>query len=386
VVEPATRERLARLLLALLVVAFPLVYGLRAIFGARVVEPVSGRPAWIHLVLITCSRWPDPSAYPQGPALDSLARRGVRVGPVFAAGEHPATNAVSLWTGRHGANHGVLGPERALPFGAWTLAEGARRAGYRTAAFLTSPFATRQNLAGFEQVVESEGLDAARLADLARSFLTHHAHQRRLLWVHLEHPGSGGAAVEQVLAAVQGTLEDEGARVDTLTVLTALSGPDNAFGEGVARVPLRIELPTALNARRSSDAHLSQLDLTSLLRRLLRLANPDAGAGEAPLQGRAEPLWNAVRGGRANEWVWVELDAGPVLREPGQRELGLRVQADLTAVPPRYDVRQLQNASQLGESLPQAPEPVRRAGEQAFLARRAEVLSGATESIGALGR
>lgn len=380
--ERAGAERGARAVLALLTIAFPAVYAWIVLTAEPVPAPERDAPTWLHLVVITVGDWPQPTAIPSQPALDRLQQHGLHVGPLFTASDDPAASAVSLWTGRHAPNHGVTSGSKALPFGAWTLAEGARRAGYRTAAFLQRPFVTRQNIAGFDALVEGEELDAGRLAELADGFLRGHVGERRLLWLHLDRAGRDLAELDRLLGAVQGTLDDLGENIDALTVVTGLTGSPRAWMEGRCRVPLLVQLPTSLNARIRSQAHLSQVDLTGVLRQLMRIANPDAGAGERPLQSRDEVMWGAMEGAEPFEWVWIEGRFGHIVRRPG-----LRVQVSPAAPDelPERDLRILPGAHAMGRDLPPLAPRDERAALEAYLDVRRQVYAGATEAIDALG-
>lgn len=378
--ERAGAERLARLTLALLMLAFPIVYAIKVAGGERVAEPARGEPSWVHLILITVGSWPEPDAIPSRPALDRLRQRGVEVGPIYTASDDPAAAAVSLWTGRYAPNHGVLSGSQALPFGAWTLAAEAREAGHRTAAYLEQPFVTRQNVAGFDAVIEAEDLGHERLADLADGFLRAHPDERRLVWLHLNDPGEGLADLDALLGAIQGTLAETGDAVDALTVVTGLGGPPRGWMEERCRVPLLMELPTTLHARNRSTAHLSQVDLTGLLRYMLRLDRPDAGAGENNLQSREMTLASAVQGSSPFEWVWIEGRFGHVLRRPG-----LRAQVDPAAPDeiPTYDLRVLAKPEATGRRSPALAPRDERGALEVYQAARREVFDGAKAAIDA---
>ncbi|MEO0651162.1 MAG: hypothetical protein AAFZ65_10835 [Planctomycetota bacterium] len=375
-------SKLARLAVAGLMLAFPLVYGLRVLGTPRIPSPIPTLPADFNLLVLTVGGWQDPQALPPWPSVDSLTGRGVRVGPVFAASDDPAASAVSLWTGRFVPHHGVVDAGRSLPPGAWTLASAARASGARTAAFLQAEFARRQGLAGFDQVVEGLELEPERLGTLAAEFLARDADARSVVWIHLAEPGPAGGHVERVLAPVLGELDGSGARVDTLTVLTALRGRQDAWMEGRARVPLLVELPTALNARRSSEGQLSHVHLTALLRRLMRLPGPDASAGQADLQAEPDPMWNAVRGGDVVQPVWIEGSFGHVWRDGV-----LRVQVDPLeeGALPTYDLRALSNPQVLGRQAPSIGPDQSEAARQLYLDARRRVFAGAVDSVTAPG-
>lgn len=366
------------LVLALAIVAFPTIYLWRVFFTPLTAEPLAVGAARMHLLVVTLGEWPDAESLPDVPSVESIVSRGVRVGPVFAGSDDPAASAATLWTGRFVPNHGVTGPDRKLAPGTWTLAAAARAAGLRTGAFLQASFVRSQGIDGFDEVVEDASLAPDELGSRAAAFFDASRDGNALVWLHLSGPGALGRDLEAALAPVLEALERSGERADTLTVLTALAGRDGAWMEGGARVPLLIELPTALNARRSSDAHLSHVDVTALLRRLARLGLPDGAVGQPRLQGREEALWNAVRGGQAFEWVWVEGAFGHVYRRQG-----LRVQTEAASTD-ELPVRRFQAVNgpqQLGKNAPDLPAAQQPAALEAYLEGRREVLSDAVGSL-----
>ena len=370
--------RLVRLALALAMLAFPLVYGWRILASDPVPMPLPEPPTEIDLIVLTTGEWPTPERIPETPVLDGVRSRGIVAGPVFAGSDDAAASAVTLWTGRVVANHGVRDRDRSLPPLTWSLAQEAADSGARTGAFLSQPFCRRQGIRGFDQVIEAPEMPPAKLGELAAAFLEREPGRRHVVWIHLDSPGPEGIAIEAALGPVLASQDRRGRRTDTLTVVTSLSGREAGWMEGSARVPLIIELPTAMNARRVTAAHLSHVHVTALLRRLMRLGGPNAALAEAPLQAEADPLWNATRGAGAFEPVWVEGEFGHVYRRSG-----LRVQVDPVepGAIPSYDMRALAGAQMLGKNAPTLPANQIDAARQVYLDARAEYLRGAVEPV-----
>lgn len=72
------------------------------------------------------------------PEMDRLARDGIWIERAFTPTPTTGPAHASLFTGLHPWRHGVLDNAVALPGGTATLAEGARAAGFATAAFVSS--------------------------------------------------------------------------------------------------------------------------------------------------------------------------------------------------------------------------------------------------------
>ena len=141
----------------------------------------------------------------QTPALDSLARDGIRFAQAFTPSPITNTSHTSILTGLLPSVHGVtdfgIPLEKAIP----TWAELLKQNGYRTAAFIGSVVLDSRTLApgldrGFDVYdnfpvdappgkhwgyVERRGLDVARRAE---TWMAGHKQKPRFVWVHLYDP------------------------------------------------------------------------------------------------------------------------------------------------------------------------------------------------------
>ena len=335
----ARAERRARWALLALILLLPVVYLPRVLSGAAP-EPLAPRPAWVQLVVVTASRWPDLDGAARHPAFDRLERRGTRARQAYTTTLVPAGAAASLWTGRWASAHGVLAPDRALAPGSWTMARAAREAGARTVAFLQEPFATATGIAGFEKVRESPDAAPSVLAADAATFLARHADERTLVWIHLADAGPGGADVGAVLDVLNTAREDPddatGRRFDTLTLVTGFGTdvPDDGEPGGIGepgepgepgeigdlgddrayRTPLWAVLPAALYAGRSGEGSVSLVDVAGVLCELMRLPRPDESRGERPIQSYTLNLEHALKGGGGFEWLLLHERDREILR------------------------------------------------------------------------
>ncbi|MCZ6596187.1 MAG: hypothetical protein O7B99_00955, partial [Planctomycetota bacterium] len=245
----APKEKAVRVALAALVLAAPLVYVPRVLFGDATDEPLSPAPSWTHLIVVSASRWDAPLNALDQPAVGALAiaaldRRASRIDRMYAPSPSSAACAASLWTGRWPGNHGVLENDRALVAGTWTVAAGAREAGAATAAFLQEPFVSATGIAGFDEVRESPDLLPGEMTRYAAGFLADHTGERVVLWLHLHDAGAGGQAVAEVLAGLFTALEPDGRRFESIVLVCA-------FGSGDAvdpAAPFWLALPGALFA------------------------------------------------------------------------------------------------------------------------------------------
>jgi hypothetical protein len=269
--------------------------------------------AWVHAVIVTASRWEQrapPSAAPT--ALVEFARRGVRVSQAYSPMDDAVAAAVSLWTGRWPDHHQVLDASWALPEGSWTLAEGARRSGTRTAAILAEPFVTRNGIGGFERVKEDPQLGPEGSVEIASRFLAHTQGERVLLWIHLEDAGPGGAHVATVLDGVAEAIEGTGRSGDTLYVATGFR--TEAHKDGRLRVPLLVRFPGAYKAGAVGGGAINIVDLPGALRSILRVGWPDTYAGEAALQSRSESMGHVLKGGAGFQWQLLRFRHRTVFR------------------------------------------------------------------------
>jgi hypothetical protein len=262
------------LALALLCAA-PVLGFLPRLLGPRTGEPQDRRPTWAQVVVVTCGELP-PDLDLAGPGFSALAERAA--GAALRPMESPRAGAASLWTGR-APDETTDGDGSSLAPGAWTLADAARRTGAATAAFLAAPLASQCGIAGFDTLVESPDLDPERLASLADAHLAAHAGERSLVWLHLADPGPRGAALDELLALLHASLERYGHRFDALVAVTPLAGS----APRAEALPLWIELPNSLYARRQGRGAAEITELTSTLLDILRLPGPDVTRGELPI-------------------------------------------------------------------------------------------------------
>lgn len=91
------------------------------------------------------------------PSLDRLAREGARFTRVFSTSFWTLPSHASLFTGRYSTEVGATAETNRLPGAAHTLAERFSQAGYRTAAFVSNSWVSRERGfdQGFETFVES---------------------------------------------------------------------------------------------------------------------------------------------------------------------------------------------------------------------------------------
>lgn len=312
-------DPVARWALFALVIATPVIFGLRLLFAEPTPHPDPEKPTWMHTVLVTVDRWPTPMQVPEGPALAELGVRGSRIGPLFAASTSVEASAASLWTGAYPVRHRVGIDGGQLSSDAWTMASAASEVGTRTAAFTQTGIVERCGLPGFETLDEDRGASSEELGRRAAEWLRSRAGERKFLWVHLERGGPRGAFVEDVFEAVLGALHETGEFSDCQLAFTALAGPLQAEAEFRARVPFLMALPGGLHGGLDTSVHLSLVDLAGLWRQLLRLPPPDAGRGQQRLQSREEFLWAGFKGIPQFHWVWVEGEFGHAMRRPGLR-------------------------------------------------------------------
>ena len=129
------------------------------------------------------------------PAFTALAARGLRFRQAYATVPETLPSHASLFTGLLPAGHGVHENARVLARDRTLAAERLQKAGYRTAAFVSSfVLARRFGLARGFEVYDDElpaGLaerSAAETTERALSYLARDAPQPLLLWVHYYDP------------------------------------------------------------------------------------------------------------------------------------------------------------------------------------------------------
>jgi hypothetical protein len=376
--EKPRAEGLARFLLAVAMLLAPCVYVARLTLAEPETSPRPERPLWANTLLLTVGRWPTPARLPEGPHFADLARGGIEIAGVYAACDQPGPAAVSLLTGRFGLNHGVDGPQRALPPGAWTLASAALQSGARTAAFLQADFVSRHGIAGFETVREDSATDLSALASQAGDWLAEHPGERRFLWLHAERPGAQGAELEAALGTLWTRLAERKEQFQTLTVFTALAGPERPEPDLGLRVPLRLQLPNGVNARRRAEVLLSQVDLAGTLRELLRLPGPSWARGQAPLQSRSRSGYQALEGAEVQEPLWIDGSFGSLARWPDLRAVA---RPTSPGAAPALEFLSLPRWNAGPENGAPLPDGQRTSAEDRFWRLRGSLLEGATSAV-----
>jgi choline-sulfatase len=156
---------------------------------ARAPEPAPARPS---ILLVTLDTTRADAVGPEvTPALEALAARGRRFRQAYATAPETLPSHASMLTGLYPAGHGVHENARVVPSGHPVAAEELQRAGYRTAAFVSSfVLARRFGLArGFDAYDDTlpEGLSertAAATTDRALAYLATAEAAPRFLWVH----------------------------------------------------------------------------------------------------------------------------------------------------------------------------------------------------------
>jgi len=134
------------------------------------------------------------------PALDALARSGVRFDAAYAAAPITLTSHASLMTGRyppgHGARHNGMRVDSRIP----TIADVLAQQGFATAAFIAAfPLDRRFGLSKGFQIYSDrmprgeDGRPANErpgrmVVDEAMDWIGGHLHQRFFVWVHLFEP------------------------------------------------------------------------------------------------------------------------------------------------------------------------------------------------------
>jgi choline-sulfatase len=275
------------------------------------------------------------------PAIDRLAREGVRCLNVASSAPITLPAHCSIMTGLYPPAHGVrdngnyaLGPE------AVTLAERLQTSGYRTGAFVSAAVLTRRY--GLDQGFEVYDDDlwsedepqlfmirerpASRTADRALSWLeewrTHARPQPFFLWVHFFDPHQPYDVKSIDLAALTPTpydaeiaeadrgvgrlidwLRTQHALDDTLVVLTADHGESlGEHGEpthgvfiydATIRVPLIWRLPGVLPPGTTYPGPVRHIDIVPTILAVLGLPGGETTQGAnllGALQGRTPPL------------------------------------------------------------------------------------------------
>ena len=166
--------------------------------------PARSAPRNVLLVTIDTLRADHVGAYgyaaARTPALDRLAREGVRFDRAYATAPITLTSHASLMTGRYPPGHGARHNGMRLDLKTPTLAEAFAAAGYATAGFIAAfPLDRRFGLIkGFQTYGDVMPRDARghagnerpgrQVVDEALAWLAAHRQDKFFLWVHLFEP------------------------------------------------------------------------------------------------------------------------------------------------------------------------------------------------------
>ena len=165
--------------------------------GAKQAAPAAVLPS---ILLITLDTTRADAIGPEAvgietPAFNAVAARGRRFRQAYATAPETLPSHASMMTGLYPAGHFIHENGRMVSPALPLLAERLRRAGYQTAAFVSSFILSRQfGLArGFDQYDDQlpAGRDeraAAATTDAALAWLAHESAQPRFLWVHYFDP------------------------------------------------------------------------------------------------------------------------------------------------------------------------------------------------------
>ena len=295
------------------------------------------------------------------PALDGVARAGVRFDQAFAPSPITLTSHASLLTGRYPPGHGARHNGMAMTAPVPTLATALDSAGFATAAFVSAfPLDRRFGLPrGFDEYDDQLGRGAdgrplneragAETVRRARAWLDAHRSGRFFLWVHLFEPhapyGDPAQAAsrpavarydEEISTADRATgqlLDALGdAQASTLVVITADHG--EAFGEHgeighsifvydtTLRVPFLMKGP-GIPIDRPIDAPVSLVDLAPTALARLGVTGFDADGVDLRglIDGSAAPAdrtiyaesfaplldfgWSPLRSVRDARWKYI---------------------------------------------------------------------------------
>jgi choline-sulfatase len=221
-------------------------------------------PLNVIVVTIDTLRADHVGAYGYGaartPALDRLAREGVRYDRAYATAPITLPSHASLLTGRYPPGHGARHNGVRMDLKTLTLADAFAAAGYKTAAFIAAfPLDRRFGLIkGFQTYGDAMPRDASgRVAndrpgrlvvDEAVAWLATHRQDKFFLWVHLFEPHAPYGDQSTAQLATKSTLlryDDDIAEADvqvgrlldglgdlrSRTLIVATSDHGEAFGE-----------------------------------------------------------------------------------------------------------------------------------------------------------
>jgi arylsulfatase A-like enzyme/Tfp pilus assembly protein PilF len=328
--------------------------------------PVVARPQHLLLVTVDTLRADRVGSYgyarAKTPAMDALARAGVRFDRAFAPAPITLTSHATLLTGLNPPGHGARHNGMPVRDGVATLATALADAGFTTAAFVSAfPLDRRFGLARGFAVYDDrlprqdDGRPAderagASTVDAARAWLDEHRVAPFFLWVHLFEPHApyGDSAHGPLARSAQDRYDDEVAEADrqiarlldglgaarrsTLVVVAADHG--EAFGEHgevahsifvydtTLRVPLIMSGPGVPDRSLVVNDAVGLVDVAPTL--LALLGRPAITGDGVDLRGSFEgkavgarvlyaesfaPLvdfgWSPLRVARAGRWKYI---------------------------------------------------------------------------------
>jgi choline-sulfatase len=280
----------------------------------------------------------------QTPALDALARDGIRFAQPFTPSPITNTSHVSILTGLLPSTHGVT--DFAVPLSAAhpTLAELVRNRGYHTAAFIGAVILDSRTLApgldrGFDFYdnfpqhpvtkarwgrVERRGIEVVQHAE---TWMAAHSTGPRFVWIHLydphdpyqppppfaltykDHLYDGEIAyADSALANFVAFLKKSGRYENSLIVVVGDHGEglgehhENTHGiflyDSTTHVPLIVKMPGGSDPGKVVDAQVRTTDILPTVTDVLRIPPPSQLDGESlmPLFGGTEATERAALG------------------------------------------------------------------------------------------
>lgn len=281
----------------------------------------------------------------QTPALDGLARDGIRFSEAFTPSPITNTSHTSILTGLLPSSHGVT--DFAIPLAAThlTLAELLKKNGYKTAAFIGAVILDSKTLApgldrGFDFYdnfpehgqtksrwgrLERRGMDVVQHAE---AWITAHPAGSHFVWVHLYDPhdpyeppppysqtykdrlyDGEVAYADSALAHFVSYLKKSGRYDNAMIVVVGDHGEglgehhENTHGiflyDSTTHVPLIVKLPVKLAGRgnpgKAVDAQVRTIDILPTVTELLRISPPERLDGAA-----LQPYFAGTGGGTGN--------------------------------------------------------------------------------------
>jgi choline-sulfatase len=304
-----------------------------AFIGASRAQTASQKPSSpdVYLITIDTLRADHVHCYGyervQTPALDGLARDGIRFAQAFTPSPITNTSHTTILTGLLPSSHGVT--DFAIPLARVhpTLAELLKKKGYHTAAFIGAVILDSKSLApgldrGFDFYdnfpehpqtksrfgrVERRGMDVVQHAE---KWMTAHPAGAHFVWVHLYDPHDPYEPPPPYSQTYKDHLYDgeiayaDSALANFLTYLKKLGRYDNSLivvvgdhGEGLGEhhedthgiflydstihVPLIVKLPSHSNAAKVVDAQVRTTDILPTVLDILHVAAPEKLDGES---------------------------------------------------------------------------------------------------------